>query len=112
MSATLVVIPLSFSLFLAVGTRSSSGSRTLLGPRILFSLISVALYLLALSYIPIPSSLKSSDATTGVLSRLIVLGTIILGLLSGFGAISSSWQFLPFGSRAGYDYWPYSYCAD
>ncbi|KJA24873.1 hypothetical protein HYPSUDRAFT_135640, partial [Hypholoma sublateritium FD-334 SS-4] len=100
MSAILVVIPLSFSLFLAIGTRSSSSSRALLGPRIFLSLIPVALYLLALSYIPIPPSLKSSDATTAVLSRLIVLGTIILGLLSGFGAISSSWQFLPFGSRA------------
>lgn len=28
------------------------------------------------------------------LARLVVLGTIILGLLSGFGAVSSSWAYL------------------
>ncbi|KAF8170773.1 G protein-coupled receptor 89 [Pholiota molesta] len=96
MSAVLVVIPLSVSLLLAI---SSSSSRSFLGPRIFFSLILVALYLFALSYIPIPPSLTPSDTITAALSRLIVLGTIILGLLSGFGAISSSWQFLPFGLR-------------
>lgn len=31
---------------------------------------------------------------TTSLARLVVLGTIILGLLSGFGAISSSWVYL------------------
>jgi hypothetical protein len=65
-----------------------------------FSLVPVVLYLFALSYIPLPEALSSSDIMTAALSRLIVLGTIILGLLSGFGAISSSWQYLPFLSRA------------
>ncbi|KAF9472678.1 G protein-coupled receptor 89 [Pholiota conissans] len=97
MSAVLVVIPLSVSLLLAT---NSSASRSFLGPRIFFSLIPVALYLFAFSYIPIPPSLAPSDTITAALSRLIVLGTIILGLLSGFGAISSSWQFIPFGSRS------------
>jgi len=73
--------------------------RTFFGPRAIFSLIPVTLYLFALSYIPIPGSLESPDTATAALSRLIVIGTIVLGLLSGFGAISSSWEFLPFGSR-------------
>jgi hypothetical protein len=30
-----------------------------------------------------------------VLARLTVLGTAILGLLSGFGAVSNAWTFLP-----------------
>ncbi|KAF8154275.1 Abscisic acid G-protein coupled receptor-domain-containing protein [Crassisporium funariophilum] len=97
MTAILVVIPLSVSLLLAIGT--SSTRRSLLGARAIFSLIPVVLYLFALSYIPLPIALASSDTTTAALSRLIVLGTIILGLLSGFGAISSSWKFLPFVSR-------------
>ena len=75
-------------------------ARTFFGPRAIFSLIPVTLYLFALSYIPIPEALEPSDTATAALSRLIVIGTIVLGLLSGFGAISNSWQFLPFGSRS------------
>ncbi|KAF5329522.1 hypothetical protein D9619_009069 [Psilocybe cf. subviscida] len=100
MSAILVVTPLSLSLLLAIRTSGETISfKPLFGPRAFLSLIPVALYLFALSYIPLPASLDPSDLTTAALSRLIVLGTIVLGLLSGFGAISSSWQFLPFGSR-------------
>ncbi|PPQ85760.1 hypothetical protein CVT25_003078 [Psilocybe cyanescens] len=119
MSAILVIIPLSISLLLSIGTKgnvvlqhtrklyhaqlhSTDGwaLRSVIGARAILSLIPVALYLLALSYIPLPSSLEPADTLTTSLSRLIVLGTIVLGLLSGFGAISSSWQFLPFGSRS------------
>ncbi|KDR78231.1 hypothetical protein GALMADRAFT_65417 [Galerina marginata CBS 339.88] len=96
MSAILVVIPLAVSLLIAIGTTRTS----IIGPRAILSLIPVALYLFALSYIPVPASLETSDTATTALSRLIVLGTIVLGLLSGFGAISSSWKFLPFGSRS------------
>ena len=74
--------------------------KSLLGPRVVFSLIPVVLYLFALSYIPLPEALSSSDIMTAALSRLIVFSTIVLGLLSGFGAISSSWQYLPFLFRA------------
>lgn len=121
MSAILVIIPLSISLLLSIGTKgnvvlqhtrklyhaqlhSTDGwaLRSVIGARAILSLIPVALYLLALSYIPLPSSLEPADTLTTSLSRLIVLGTIVLGLLSGFGAISSSWQFLPFGSRSQY----------
>ncbi|KIK02881.1 hypothetical protein K443DRAFT_96034 [Laccaria amethystina LaAM-08-1] len=103
MATILVIIPLSVSLLLALGAGggdSRSCFKSLLGPRVVFSLVPVVLYLFALSYIPLPEALSSSDIMTAALSRLIVLGTIILGLLSGFGAISSSWQYLPFLSRA------------
>ena len=76
--------------------------RPIVRARVFLSLVPVIIYLFALSHIPLPAALASSDTTTIALSRLIVLGTIILGLLSGFGAISSSWQFLPFISQSRY----------
>ena len=70
--------------------------------RFFLSLVPVITYLFAFSHIPLPAGLASSDTTTIALSRLIVLGTIILGLLSGFGVISNSWRFLPFISQSRY----------
>jgi hypothetical protein len=64
-------------------------------PRILFSMCTVGLYLFALSCIPLPTALSTSDRMTATLSRLLVVGTTILGLLAGFGAASSSWDFIP-----------------
>lgn len=69
-------------------------------PRIVFSTICVALYLLAFSFIPLPGALVVSDNLSTTLARLIVLGTLVLGLLSGFGAVSSSWAFLPSKNKA------------
>ena len=120
MCAILVVIPILFSVLLALGTTSACfpllysylpihqlqpenrSARQFFGPRAILSLVPVGACLFALSYIPLPESLGSSDTTTAALTRLIVLGTIILGLLSGFGAVSSSWQFLPIGNRNKY----------
>jgi hypothetical protein len=76
--------------------------RPIVRARVLLSLVPVIIYFFALSRIPLPAALASSDITTVALSRLIVLGTIILGLLSGFGAISSLWKFLPFISQSRY----------
>jgi hypothetical protein len=59
------------------------------------SLVPVILYLLMFSWVPLPEALASSDIATIALSRLVVLGTIILGLLSGFGAVSNAWAFFP-----------------
>ncbi|RDB17709.1 Golgi pH regulator B [Hypsizygus marmoreus] len=97
----LVIVPLSISVLLAVGSRPSGMTTTrhhLLGPRVCLGLLSVALYLFALSKIPLPHALSSTGTFTAALSRLIVLGTIILGLLSGYGAISNSWAFIPWVS--------------
>ncbi|KAJ7607545.1 G protein-coupled receptor 89 [Roridomyces roridus] len=92
LACILVLVPAFTSLLLTVGPDTSSAR---LMPRILFSTLCVALYLLLFSFIPLPASLSVSDTLSATLSRLIVLGTLILGLLSGFGAVSSSWAFLP-----------------
>ncbi|KAF5382831.1 hypothetical protein D9757_007330 [Collybiopsis confluens] len=66
--------------------------------RILVSLIPSSLCLFALSRIPLPEALRVDsqiDLITSSLARLLVFGTIILGLLSGFGAVSYSWAYLP-----------------
>lgn len=78
---------------------AATRSITSLTPRIILALLPVSLYLLFLSYIPLPIGLKNPDYTTAALSRLIVLGTTVLGLLSGFGAVSNSWEYLPFVNR-------------
>ncbi|KAJ7493539.1 G protein-coupled receptor 89 [Mycena latifolia] len=94
LTCILVLIPFILSLLLTIGPDPAPHTRSTL-PRIVFSTISVALYVFALSCIPLPFSLAESDRMTATLSRLVVLGTIILGLLAGFGAVSSSWAFLP-----------------
>ncbi|KAG6900245.1 hypothetical protein C0993_000886 [Termitomyces sp. T159_Od127] len=96
MSIILVLVPLAVSLLITVGYNSASARRNpyLFGPKILFSLIPVGLYLFVLSKIPLPHALVLSDNFTACLARLIVVGTVILGLLSGFGAISHSWIYL------------------
>ncbi|KAJ7683896.1 hypothetical protein B0H17DRAFT_1204879 [Mycena rosella] len=47
------------------------------------------------SPLPLPPALAAADRMTAMLLRLVVLGTIILALLAGFGTVSSSWAFLP-----------------
>ncbi|TRM55396.1 hypothetical protein BD626DRAFT_527537, partial [Schizophyllum amplum] len=74
--------------------------RAFCSPRLLLNLIPVVLYLSALSYIPLPGALAPTGFVAGVLARLLRAGTTILGLLSGFGAISSAWPYLPFVNRA------------
>ncbi|KAJ3811783.1 G protein-coupled receptor 89 [Lentinula aff. lateritia] len=93
-----------FSLFillstiLVLATDSHKTSRRLPYIRIFISFIPVTLSLFAISRIPLPQALRNDskiDLITSSLARLLVVGTIILGLLSGFGAVSSSWTFLP-----------------
>ncbi|KAF8509111.1 Abscisic acid G-protein coupled receptor-domain-containing protein [Hysterangium stoloniferum] len=75
---------------------------------LLFTGIPYTIYLIVLSHIPLPSRLESPgklnmsslDLTTSTLARLVVLGTIILGLLAGFGAVSAVFTYLQL-SRAG-----------
>ncbi|EIM84211.1 uncharacterized protein STEHIDRAFT_112650 [Stereum hirsutum FP-91666 SS1] len=103
LSIILVLIPLSLSFILTsvVGTNSS----VLLSlSRLSLSLVPLLLYFLLLSYIPLPAALFDapspsffSNIITPALARLTILGTIILGALSGFGAVSASWGYFPFG---------------
>jgi The Golgi pH Regulator (GPHR) Family N-terminal len=103
----LLFIPLSLSFVLTIGTGThpfdishaclnfnidQSRKRSIM-IRVALSLVPVILYLFLLSWIPLPDALAASDMTTTALSRLVVLGTIILGLLSGFGAVSNVWAF-------------------
>lgn len=122
LAAILVLTPMFMSVVLSLGSSTGSGTdlalhshsnplilhvdptslRPKVTSRVILSLLPVLLYLFGLSYIPLPSALSSSDLITSALSRLIVLGTIILGLLSGFGAISNAWAFFPLFSRTRY----------
>ena len=123
MTIILLVVPLSISVLLAVGSKSTTGAcvrqtvdffrstllstgghkslRRRLVPRLIFSLVFIGVYLFLLSRIPLPPVLKASDTFAAALARLVVLGTIILGVLSGFGAVSSAWGYLPFMEQAG-----------
>jgi len=59
----------------------------------------VSIFLFILSYVPLPSSISEKSGVSAVVSRLVVIGTVILGLLSGFGSISNAWDYLPILSR-------------
>ncbi|KAG2005481.1 ICS [Coprinopsis cinerea AmutBmut pab1-1] len=91
----LLFIPACVSLTLSAGRAGGISLRSFCGPRALAYLIPVALFLFALSHIPLPTGLASKNISSSILARLIVLGTVILGVLSGFGAVNNSWQFLP-----------------
>lgn len=94
----IVLIPQSIAL-LVFSPASSLSVRTLL-----LSFIPVIISLALLSYIPI-STQANATLLTSSLSRLVVLGTTILGLLSGFGAMTRAWAFLP-SSNKNYDIVP------
>lgn len=66
------------------------------------ALIPYSLYLFALSLIPLPEGLSSNDPdlVSSALERLIVLGTFIIGLLSGLGAARNAWDFMPALSKS------------
>ena len=108
MCTILLLAPISSSLLFAVGnnpmvtSKFPTKSKKHLLPRLLY-LLPTFLYLFLFSHIPLPPALQSHntspDMMTAALARLIVVGTIILGLLSGFGAISNSWAYIPVLSR-------------
>ncbi|CAL1698439.1 unnamed protein product [Somion occarium] len=82
---------------LVLSYRSSSLSQTLQRPtvlRLLLTTLPVGLFLFALSFVPLPEGV-SPGPTVKVLWRLIVVGTVLLGLLSGFGAVNNAWIFFP-----------------
>ncbi|KAL0952682.1 hypothetical protein HGRIS_006924 [Hohenbuehelia grisea] len=103
MGAILIAIPILLSVVLTLGSKKkltdNRTNRRRISLRLILNIVPVFLFLLGLSYIPLPPALSASDTMTAELSRLIVLGTIILGLLSGFGAVTNAWDFLPFRSR-------------
>lgn len=63
--------------------------------RIFLALVPYSVYLFALSLIPLPEGVQSATILMNALSRLVFLGTFIIGLLSGLGAARNAWEFLP-----------------
>ncbi|EIN05158.1 hypothetical protein PUNSTDRAFT_146054 [Punctularia strigosozonata HHB-11173 SS5] len=93
----LVFAPLSLSLSLMTRSSSDAQRKRPTPSRIGLAFTPVIVCLFLLSYIPLPEtlSISTSEFLTTALARLVVLGTVILGLLSGFGATSNAWAFLP-----------------
>lgn len=91
---------------------SDARNRNSLASRATLTAIPFIFYLVAFSQIPLPSHLDTSSKqsiylyhsivtnlgiTMNAISRTTVLGTLLLGLLSGFGAVTTVWSFYPFG---------------
>ena len=76
-------------------TKGQTSKRRSLTTRIFLALVPYSLYLFTLSLIPLPEGGQTDNLLTTALSRLVVLGTFIYGLLSGLGAARNSWEFLP-----------------
>ena len=62
-------------------------------------MLPVSFFLFILSYVPLPSSISKTSGISAIVSRLTVIGTVILGLLSGFGSINNAWDYLPILSQ-------------
>ncbi|KAF7305571.1 hypothetical protein HMN09_00810300 [Mycena chlorophos] len=94
LALVLVCIPFLLSLLLTLSPDDDSRLRPT-PTRLLFSAFAVNIHLLLISFVPLPS--PAEDYTTAALSRLIVVGTVILGLLAGYGAATSVWTYFPLG---------------
>ncbi|KAI0742936.1 Abscisic acid G-protein coupled receptor-domain-containing protein [Daedaleopsis nitida] len=102
-TAIVLVIPLSYSIVLSNGTSTlgvPSSRQRVCSMSLALYLIPNFLFLLALSYVPLPPAMPAHNVTASTLSRLTVIGTVILGALSGFGAIDTAWDFFPVFSQA------------
>lgn len=92
LSTILLLVPISFSLILTYRPDNPGFVQSRALPiRVAFALAPVALFIFALSYIPLPAELLLHNPLTAVTARLVTLGTTVLGLLSGLGAVSGSW---------------------
>lgn len=88
----LLLVPISFSLILTYRPDNPGFVQSRALPiRVAFALAPVALFIFALSYIPLPAELLLHNPLTAITARLVTLGTTVLGLLSGLGAVSGSW---------------------
>ncbi|KAF8550656.1 hypothetical protein OG21DRAFT_1598765 [Imleria badia] len=87
LSTIIVVIPASFCMVLAYRSETPS----LLNIRAIAFLLPVALFIFVLSFVPLPAEFTSYNPLTSTAARLVVLGTIVLGLLSGLGAVNGAW---------------------
>ncbi|KIY71005.1 hypothetical protein CYLTODRAFT_429727 [Cylindrobasidium torrendii FP15055 ss-10] len=92
LTVIILVIPLSSSILLTTGLSISSAEPgRIITPKSLLALVSVAATLVLLSSIPLPAALAPTSFLAAAIARLIVIGTVLLGLLTGFGAMNSIW---------------------
>ncbi|KAL0575276.1 hypothetical protein V5O48_006693 [Marasmius crinis-equi] len=75
----LILTPIFVSLVISLGTGFT---------RVFINFLPLLSYLYFPSLIPVPSGLSNNDLFTVTLAWLVVVGTIILGLLSGVGAVA------------------------
>ena len=61
----------------------------------LLTIVPYGVYIFLLYKVPIPAGMILPSFWNALFSRLVVVGIVILGLLSGFGAVSNAWDFFP-----------------
>lgn len=84
----IVLVPASFCMVLTYRAETPS----LFNVRAVTFLLPVAAFVFVLSFIPLPPDLTSHNPLMTTTARLVVLGTTILGLLSGLGSVNGAWS--------------------
>ncbi|KAI6101758.1 Abscisic acid G-protein coupled receptor-domain-containing protein, partial [Pisolithus croceorrhizus] len=82
----IVLVPASFCMVLTYR------AGILFNVRAITFLLPVAAFVFVLSFIPLPPDLTSHNPLTTTTARLVVLGTTILGILSGLGSVNGAWS--------------------
>ncbi|KAH9969412.1 Abscisic acid G-protein coupled receptor-domain-containing protein [Lactifluus volemus] len=93
-----IILVIPVSLCVVCTTSLNSTSVTVKYRHIVAVLAPLLVYFLLLSYVPLPDALvfsEGSNTFTLVTARYNVLGTCILGSLSGFGSMATSWGYFP-----------------
>ena len=75
----------------------TTASLTFSRRRVLLVLAPLSVYFFLLPYVPLPGVILSEENRTFTLitARYNVLGTVILGSLSGFGSVTTAWGYFP-----------------
>ncbi|KAI6113589.1 Abscisic acid G-protein coupled receptor-domain-containing protein [Pisolithus croceorrhizus] len=87
-STIIILVPASFCMVLTYRAETPS----LFNVRAITFLLPVAAFVFVLSFIPLPPDLTSHNPLTTTTARLVVLGTTILGILSGLGSVNGAWS--------------------
>ncbi|KAF8264979.1 Abscisic acid G-protein coupled receptor-domain-containing protein, partial [Lactarius quietus] len=92
-----IIMLIPVSLCVVSTTPLNSASLTCSRHRVLVVLAPLSVYFFLISYVPLPGVLLSEEhrTLTLVMARYNVLGTIILGSLSGFGSVTTAWGYFP-----------------